>query len=59
MQIKHNLNGLVLADWKWFHPIVITFNTLHVGLWDVSVVACLPLAQYQDINWSNADLNSN
>ena len=27
-QIRHNLSGLFLADWKWLHPIVIGFNTL-------------------------------
>ena len=26
--IRHNLSGLLLTDWKWLHPIVITFNTL-------------------------------
>ena len=28
LQIRYNLSGLYLADWKWLHPIVITFNTL-------------------------------
>ena len=28
LQIRHNLSGLYLADWKWLHPIAITFNTL-------------------------------
>ena len=28
LQIRHNLSGLYLADWKWLHPIVFTFNTL-------------------------------
>ena len=28
LQIRHNLSGLYLADWKWLHPIVIAFNTL-------------------------------
>ena len=28
MQFRHNLSGLYLADWKWLHPIIITFNTL-------------------------------
>ena len=23
LQIRHNLSGLYLADWKWLHPIVI------------------------------------
>ena len=23
-------DGLLLTDWKWLHPIVITFNTLHM-----------------------------
>ena len=27
LQIRHNLSGLYLADWKWLHPIVIAFNT--------------------------------
>ena len=28
LQIRHNLSGLYLADYKWLHPIVIAFNTL-------------------------------
>ena len=28
LQIRHNLSGLYLANWKWFCPIVIAFNTL-------------------------------
>ena len=28
LQIRHNLSGLYLADWKWLHPIAITFNSL-------------------------------
>ena len=28
MQIRHNLSGLLLANWKWLHLVVITFNTL-------------------------------
>ena len=28
LQIRHNLSGLYLANWKWLHPIIITFNTL-------------------------------
>ena len=28
LQIRHNLSGLYLVDWKWIHPIVIAFNTL-------------------------------
>ena len=28
LQIRHNLSGLYLADWKWLHPILIAFNTL-------------------------------
>ena len=28
LQIRHNLSGLYLPDWKWLHPIVIAFNTL-------------------------------
>ena len=28
LQIKHNLSGLYLADWKWLHPNVISFSTL-------------------------------
>ena len=28
LQIRHNLSGLYLADWKWLHLIVIAFNTL-------------------------------
>ena len=27
LQIRHYLSGLLLTDWKWLHPIVITFNT--------------------------------
>ena len=28
LQIRHNLCGLYLADWKWLHLIAITLNTL-------------------------------
>ena len=28
LQIRQNLSGLLLAEWNWLHPIVITFNTL-------------------------------
>ena len=28
LQIRHDLSCLLHADWKWLHPIVITFNTL-------------------------------
>ena len=28
LQIRRNLRGLYLANWKWLHPIVIAFNTL-------------------------------
>ena len=28
LQIRHTLSGLLLANWKWLHPIAITFNTL-------------------------------
>ena len=28
LQVRHNLSGLYLADWKWLHLIAITFNTL-------------------------------
>ena len=24
LQIRHNLNGILLADWNWLHPIAIT-----------------------------------
>ena len=28
LQIRHNLSGLYIADWKWLYLIVIAFNTL-------------------------------
>ena len=28
LQIRHNLSRFLLADWKWLHPILITFKTL-------------------------------
>ena len=28
LQIRHNLSGLLLANWNWLHPVVIAFNTL-------------------------------
>ena len=26
LQIRHNLSGLYLPDWKWLHPIVIALT---------------------------------
>ena len=28
LQNRQNMSGLLLADWNWLHPIVVTFNTL-------------------------------
>ena len=28
LQIRHNLSGLLLPNWKWLHPLLITFNKL-------------------------------
>ena len=44
MENRHDLSCLLLADWKWLHPIVITFtsNNLFVPALQVNFLEKLP-----------------
>ena len=37
LQIRHNLSGLLFADWKWLHPIVITLNPSNTILYHIII----------------------
>ena len=52
LQIRHNLSVLLLADWKWLHPIVfvITLNTLCItmaGPWAITQVCSIHICMVQ------------